>query len=48
MNASPQMLVETIKSVIIPLARTDVNVQSDLLLILVHKIQGIPFVSVRC
>ena len=47
MNASPQMLVETIMFVITPLARTDVNVQSDLLLILVHRIHGIPFVSVR-
>ena len=47
MNASPQMLVETIMFVITSLALTDVNVQSDLSLILVHRIQGIPFVSVR-
>ena len=38
MNASLQMLVERILSVITPLARTGVNVQSDLLLILAHWI----------
>ena len=42
------MLVETIMFVITLLARTDVNVQSDLWLILVHRIQGILFVSERC
>ena len=47
MNASPQMLVETIMFVITSLGLTDVNVQSDLSLILVHRIQGMPFVSVR-
>ena len=36
MNASPQMLVEPITFVITPLDHTDVNVQSDLLLILVN------------
>ena len=48
MNVSPQMLVEPVMFVITHLAPTDVNVKSDLLLILVHRIQGIPFVSVRC
>ena len=37
MNASPQILVEPIMSVITPLDHTSVNVQSDLLLILVHR-----------
>ena len=37
MNASPQMLVELIMYVITPSDHTDVNVQSDLLLILVHR-----------
>ena len=37
MNASSQMLVETIMFVITPLDHTDVNVQSDLWLILVHR-----------
>ena len=45
MNASLQMLVEPILSVITPLARTGVNVQSDL--ILAHRIHLIQFVSVR-
>ena len=37
MNASHQILVEPIMSVTTPLDHTSVNVQSDLLLILVHR-----------
>ena len=48
MNASPQMLVEPIVSVITPLDRTDVNAQLDLLLTTaVHKTHNIQSVSVR-
>ena len=37
MNASPQMLVEQIMFVTTQLVPTGVNVQTDLLLILVHR-----------
>ena len=48
MNASPQMLVEPILSVITPLDPTDVNAQLDFLLMTaVHKTRSIQSVSVR-
>ena len=48
MNASPQMLVEPVLSVITPLDPTDVNAQLDLLLMTaVHKTRSIQSVSVR-
>ena len=48
MNASPQMLVEPILSVITLLDPTDVNAQLDLLLTTaVHKTRHIQSVSVR-
>ena len=46
MNASPQMLVELIMYVITPSDHTDVNVQSDLLLVPVNRTHRIHFVSV--